>query len=125
MTVSNTASTTFGTVDLSELTGTGRTLTVTGAGNITFGGVIENFAGGGGTAGGLTFNGTYTGTATINQANTYSGTTTLSASTGNFVLGNKAAFGTGTLAANGVTISASTDLSGANAIGNATVNFGW
>jgi fibronectin-binding autotransporter adhesin len=124
LTVSNTGTTTFANVDLSELTGTGRTLTVTGAGNITFGGVIENFAGGGGTAGGLTFNGTYTGTATINQANTYSGTTTLSASTGKFVLGNKAAFGTGTLAANGVTISASTDLSGANAIGNATVNLG-
>jgi fibronectin-binding autotransporter adhesin len=124
LTVSNTGMTTFANVDLSEVTGTGRTLTITGAGNITFGGVIENFAGGGGTAGGLTFNGSYSGTATITQANTYTGTTTLTAGTGKFVLGNKAAFGTGTIAANGVTISASTDLSGANAIANATVNLG-
>jgi fibronectin-binding autotransporter adhesin len=122
LTVSNSGTTTFGTVDLSEATGTGRTLTITGAGNITFGGVIENFSGGGGTAGGLTFNSTYTGTATINGTNTYSGTTTLSK--GTFVLGNKSAFGTGTVAANGVSISASTDLSGTSAIGNATVNFG-
>lgn len=121
LTVSNTGGTTFATVDLSEASATGRTLTLTGAGNVTLG-VIENVAGGGGTAGSLTFNGTYTGTATINGTGTYSGTTTLSA--GTYVLGNKAAFGTSTVALNGVSVSANTDLSGANAIANATVNLG-
>jgi fibronectin-binding autotransporter adhesin len=123
LTVSNSAGTTFGTVNISEAAATGRTLTITGAGNITFGGVIENASAAGAGNGALSFNTGYTGIATINGTNTYSGTTTLSTG-GTFVLGNKSAFGTGTLAMNGVPISASTDLSGANAIANATVNLG-
>lgn len=119
--VNNSGGTIFSTIDLSESTGTGRTLTFTGTGNMTLGGVIENVSGGGGTAGNLTFNASYSGTATINGPNTYSGATTLSA--GTFVLGDKSAFGTSTVGINGVSISASTDLSGANAIGN-TVTLG-
>jgi autotransporter-associated beta strand protein len=45
-------------------------------------------------------------------------------SAGTFVLGNKAAFGTSTVAINGVSVSANTDLNGANKIANATVNLG-
>jgi fibronectin-binding autotransporter adhesin len=114
--INNSANTTLGTIDLSESAGSGRKLTITGSGNVTLGGTIENVAGGGGTAGNLTFNASYSGTATINGTNTYSGATTLSA--GTFVLGNKAAFGTSSVGINGVSISANTNLSGANAIGN-------
>jgi autotransporter-associated beta strand protein len=121
LTVSSTATTTFGGVFLSETIGTGRTLTITGAGNIVINGVIANFNGAG-TAGSLTFNASYSGTATINGTNTYSGTTTLSA--GSFVLGNKAAFGTSSVAINGVSVSANTDLSGANAIANIVTTLG-
>ena len=123
LTVNNSGTTSFGSsVYLSEASGTGRTLTITGSGNVTFGGTIANFNGSG-TAGNLTFNTSYTGTATLSNANTYSGNTTLSASSSSFVLGNKASFGTGTAALNGVGISSNTDLSGSNALTN-TVTLG-
>lgn len=112
-------------VYLSESVGAGRTYTITGAGNVLFSGTIANVdpALGAGAAGSLTFNTGFTGTATINGANTYSGVTTLSTG-GAFVLGNKAAFGTSSVAINGVNVSANTNLSGANAIANASINLG-
>jgi autotransporter-associated beta strand protein len=116
--INNAGTTTFGTVNLSE-NNTVRTLTITGTGKPTFGGVIQNNGNG---AQNLTFDGSFSGTATINGTNTYSGATTLSS--GTFVLGNKAAFGTATVAVNGVSISANTDLSGANAIANTITNGG-
>lgn len=113
LTVTNTGTTTFGTVNLSN-DSTNRTLTITGSGNTVFGGVIQN--GGGSTASNLTFDNSYAGTATINGTNTYSGTTTLT--NGTFVLGNTSAFGTSGVTWGGVNVSASMDLSGANAIAN-------
>jgi autotransporter-associated beta strand protein len=104
-----------GQVFLSDLAGTGRTLTINGAGALTISGAIANFNGAG-TAGNLTYNSTTGGTLTLSGANTYSGVTTLNS--GNIILGNKAAFGTSTVSYDGVTVSASTDLSGANAIAN-------
>ncbi len=112
LTVTNSGTTTFAGVNLSG-NSSGHTLTVTGPGNTVFNGTIAN---GGTGAGGLTFDSGYAGTATINGTNTYSGGTTLTA--GTFVLGNKSAFGTGAVAWSGITASASTDLSGANAIAN-------
>ncbi|MBI3601279.1 MAG: autotransporter-associated beta strand repeat-containing protein, partial [Candidatus Omnitrophica bacterium] len=69
-------------------------LTVTGSGNTTISGVI------GSGAGGLTKSGT--GTLTLSGANTYSGTTTLSAGTLN--INNATALGTGTFTISGGTI---------------------
>jgi autotransporter-associated beta strand protein len=112
LTANNTAAT-FGTVNLTG-DATARSLTFAGPGNVNLNGVVQN--GGTATSGTLVFNSTYSGTATISQANTYAGTTTLSA--GTFVLGNKAAFGTSAVGINGVSMSANTNLSGANAIGN-------
>jgi len=59
--------------------------------------------------------------ANLSQPANYTGNTTLSAGTVN--LGNAGAFGTSAVAMNGVTVSATTDLSGANAIAN-TVSLG-
>jgi autotransporter-associated beta strand protein len=91
-------------------------LTVNGTGALTISGVIANNSAANTLAKNVTLNMT-TGTLTLSNANTYTGTTTLSA--GTLVLGNKAAFGNGgTVGWNGVSTSASTDLSGANAIAN-------
>ncbi|MEY2479605.1 MAG: hypothetical protein QOI04_532 [Verrucomicrobiota bacterium] len=77
-----------GTVDLNATAATGRTLTVTGSGNTTFDGVIQNsFAS---STGNLTYTGT--GILTLNGLNTYTGTTTLSS--GTVAIGNNSAFGT-------------------------------
>jgi len=65
-----------GNVFLSELTGTGRSLTINGTSDVKIGGAIANFSGGAGTAGNLTYSGT--GTLTLAGANTYTGTTTVS-----------------------------------------------
>ncbi|MEO5715948.1 MAG: autotransporter-associated beta strand repeat-containing protein [Luteolibacter sp.] len=76
LTINNSALTTVGgSVYLSEMTGTGRTLSINGSGNTTISGAIANFNGTG-TAGGLTYSGT--GTLTLSNANTYTGTTTIS-----------------------------------------------
>jgi autotransporter-associated beta strand protein len=121
LTVSNTGGVTFNQAFYRSDTATsGKVLSIAGGGNITFNGPIQNYSGGPGLAGTLSFAG-YTGTATINGTNTYTGLTTLG---GTFVLGNNAAFGTSTIAMNGATISASIDLSGVNAIANTTVNLG-
>ena len=112
LTINNTGTTTLNALNLSG-NNTGRNLTVTGTGNVVLNGTTAD---GGTGAGSLTFDSGYAGTATINGANTYSGGTTLTA--GTFVLGNKSAFGTGTVALGGISASASTDLSGANAIAN-------
>ncbi len=86
-----------GTVNLSE-SGTNRILTINGTGNTTISGVVQN--GGGSTASSLTKNGA--GTLTLSNANTYAGTTTLTA--GAIVVGNNAALGTGTISLNGGTL---------------------
>jgi autotransporter-associated beta strand protein len=117
ITANNTAGTTFsGNIFLSDVAGTGRTLLLNGSGAITLSGSIADFNGLG-TAGNLTYNSTTGGTLTLSGSNTYSGTTTLSS--GSVILGNKAAFGTSAVSYDGVTVSASTDLTGANAIANA------
>jgi autotransporter-associated beta strand protein len=89
------------------------TITPTGAGanNLVFNGVIS----GSGT-GPLLKNGT--GNLILNGANTYSGGTTLNG--GLTILGNKQAFGAGTVTASTTTptLQASADLSGANALAN-------
>ncbi|MES2922252.1 MAG: autotransporter-associated beta strand repeat-containing protein [Verrucomicrobiota bacterium] len=119
LTVSGVGTTTVSNLYLSEAQGTGRLLTITGVGNLTLSNIADSAAGIA-TAGssGLSFNSTFTGIATLSNANTYTGTTTVSS--GNFVLGNKAAFGTSAVTLNGGSISANTDLSvaSASAIGN-------
>ncbi len=120
LTVSNSGLTTLSNVYLTD-TATTRTFTVTGAGNVVFGGIIANNSTNNSTADNLTFNSAFSGTATINGTNTYSGLTTLS--NGQFVLGNKSAFGNSTVAINGVNISANNDLSGVNSVGN-SITFG-
>lgn len=120
LTVNNSGLTSFSSLFLTDTANT-RTLTITGAGNILFGGVIANNSTNNSIADNLTFNSAFSGIATINGTNTYSGATTLS--NGQFVLGNKAAFGTSTVAINGVNISANTDLSGVNSVGN-SMTFG-
>ena len=67
-------------VFLSEAVGTGRTLTVAGNGNTTISGVVQNFNGAPGAAGGLTKTGS--GILTLSNTNTYSGTTTIVATSG-------------------------------------------
>lgn len=79
----------IGNINLSN-NNTGRTLTLTGTGATSVTGVIAN---GGTSAGNLTKTGA--GTLTLSGANTYTGATTLSA--GTIVVGNNAAFGTGTV----------------------------
>ena len=115
--VNNGSTLTISTLYLSNAIGTARILIFTGSGNTLLSGTIANASGGAGTASGLTFNSSYTGTATINGTNTYSGTTTLSA--GAIVVGNNAAFGTSVVGANGSAITASSNRVIAN-----TVNFG-
>ena len=98
LTVSNTGGTTFNQAFYrSESAAHGGVVSIAGAGNITFNGPIQNYSGGPGLAGTISFGG-YTGTATINGTNTYTGLTTLH---GTFVLGNKAAFGTSTIGMSG------------------------
>jgi len=77
ITVSNSASTTFSSIVLSE-SGQARTLDMNvGSGGTTVSGVISDGAGAG--AGSLTKDGT--GTLTLSGANTYTGTTTINAGT--------------------------------------------
>ena len=102
---------------LSEAQATGRVVTLNGTGTSTTINAIADSAAGVSSSGasGLILN-SATQTFTLPNANTYSGATTLSA--GTLSLGNKAAFGTSAVAFNGVSISASTDLSGLNKIAN-------
>ena len=105
---SNTLTNNIGTGKLLTLGGqinlsgnnTGHTLTITGAGNITFGGAIQD---GGTGAGGLAFSSSYTGTATISGNNTYTGITTLSSGTIN--ANSATAFGSSSsVVMNGITL---------------------
>jgi fibronectin-binding autotransporter adhesin len=115
LTVNNTGTTTLaGNVFLAPDNTTARGLTIAGSGAVTISGVIANNNAGNSLASAFGVNST--GTVTISNANTYSGATTLSS--GTLILGNKAVFGTGTVGWNGVSTSASTNLSGANAIAN-------
>ena len=80
LSVSNSSQTTLaGGIFLSELTGTGRTLTIDGAGNVAVSGVVSNFNGSGST-GGLTYNGS--GTLALSNANTFTGVMTVNGSGG-------------------------------------------
>lgn len=102
ITVNNTGITTFaGNVFLSENSASGRILTINGTGSAIINGVISNFNGSG-LAGGLTFSGT--GSLTLSNANTYTGTTILSASAGTLNLNNASAIGTGTFTIAGGTL---------------------
>lgn len=116
LTANNSGMTTLaGSVFLAPDNTTARGLTIAGTGPVTISGVIANNNAGNTLASAFTLNSS--GTLTLSNANTYTGTTSLSA--GTLIVGNKSAFGTGTVSWNGVTTSASTDLSGANAIANA------
>ena len=88
-------------------------LTLQGTGNTIINSVIQD----NGAAGSLTIN-NVGGSVALNGNNTYTGTTSLSG--GSVTVGHKAAFGTSALnwAAAATTLSASTDLSGANKITN-------
>lgn len=119
LTVNNGTTTLGGSVFLSENDTNSRTLTLNGSGAVIINGLIKNNSGANSLGSKLTYNSTTGGTLTVNNANTYTGATTLSA--GNVIVGNKQAFGTGAaaiVAMNGVTMSANTDLSGVNAIPN-------
>jgi len=108
----------FGTGTLT-LNGGSRTLNTTAGGTLTIGRLAADT-----TARGFTHGGT--GTLVIQNAAdaSYGGTTTLGATT-TTIIGNKSAFGTGSLVITavasgpGATLQASADLSGANAITNA------
>jgi autotransporter-associated beta strand protein len=96
-------------------------LTINGTGALVISGVIANNSAANTNAKNLTVN-MSTGSLTLSNANTYTGSTTLSS--GTLILGNKQAFGIGgTVAWNGVSTSATTSLTGANAIAN-TGTFG-
>jgi autotransporter-associated beta strand protein len=104
LTINNTAATTLsGPLYLSDVSGTGHTLTISGAaGPTTISGAISNYTAGAGTAGALTKTGG--GTLIISSANnTYSGTTTIGASGGAAVIRAAAtqALGTGTISFDG------------------------
>jgi len=119
LTVNNGTTTQVGNVFLSENDTSSRTLTLNGSGSFVINGIVANNSGANTLGSKLTYNSTTGGTLTLNNANTYTGATTLSA--GNVVLGNKQAFGTGAgaiVAMNGVTFSANTNLTGSNAIAN-------
>ncbi|MGC3969189.1 MAG: autotransporter-associated beta strand repeat-containing protein [Pirellulales bacterium] len=105
---------TIGTIALSESAGTGRTLTLQGAGNTIVTGLVENIAGGGGTSGILTKSGT--GTLTLSLANTYTGGTNLAG--GRIILGTKDSLGTGTLTVTSGTLQVSSAMTGAGSVTN-------
>jgi autotransporter-associated beta strand protein len=92
---------------LEASSGTGAIVdTFNGSGAVTINGGISNGSGSG--ANGLTYSGT--GTLTIGNAGSYSGTTTISS--GAIALGDNAALGTSLLTASGGTLTATTALSG-------------
>lgn len=97
---------------LGAASGSTQTFTQATGGTLTLNGAISSTN----AIAGLTFAGG--GTFNINGANSYTGVTKF-ATGDSIVIGNKSAFGTSTVQANLGTISASTDLSGANAISNA------
>ncbi len=123
LTVNNTGTTALaGGIQLTD-SGTVRTLTITGTGAVVVSGVIID----GVAAGSITKSGT--GTLTLSAANTYTGTTALSA--GTLILGNNSAAGRGVLSlgtatlqssisgltlANNVTLAGTTIFSGSNDI---------
>ncbi len=108
-----------GNVYLSEASGTGRTLTFGGNnnGSGTISGVIANYNGGAGTAGGITKAGT--GTLTLTGTNTYTGTTTVLTNGGALLInGNNSA------ASGIVTVGTNSTLGGSGIIGGISTNNG-
>ena len=106
-----------GNVFLSEASLTGRTLTIAGTGNTNISGVIANYSGGAGTAGGLTVSNT--GITTLSNNNTYTGLTTMNGAGLLVLSGNNSA------ASGGVTVSAANgivDVANANGLGSGTVS---
>ncbi len=81
-------------LSVATVTPAGNIATINGNGNMVQTGVW------GATAGGITYGGT--GTLTLSQANTYTGTTTLNS--GELIINNSTALGTGTFIINGGTI---------------------
>ncbi|HXL79339.1 MAG TPA: C25 family cysteine peptidase [Pyrinomonadaceae bacterium] len=114
-TINNSVTTLAGNVFLAESDSVSRTLSIAGSGVLSINGLITNNSGANTLSSNLQLNSVNV-TLKLTNANTYTGTSTLA--NGTLVLGNKAAFGTGTVAWNGVTTSASTDLSGVNALSN-------
>ncbi len=109
--ISGSALTLAGNVYLSDVVGTGRTLTLRGTGDTNVTGVIANYNGAG-VAGNLTIN-TASGVTTLSNANTYTGTTNLTAGTLRI---------TGSLGNSAVTVGAGTlELNAASAVGQNTV----
>ncbi|HEX4412565.1 MAG TPA: autotransporter-associated beta strand repeat-containing protein, partial [Lacipirellulaceae bacterium] len=119
LTLSNTAGTTLGAINLSEAAATGRTLTLTGNNNVTITGPIQNASTAGAGNGALTFNSAFHGTATLSGASTYTGATTISG--GTVLATNTSGSATGTGA---VTTAAGTTLGGTGTIGGAVTNKG-
>lgn len=93
ITVLNNATTTFaGTVFISNLSGVGRTLEISGTGAVVIDGVVRDFNGAG-AAGTLAYRGS--SILTLNNTNTYSGGTVLSQQEGTIIALKDGAFGTG------------------------------
>ncbi|MGA2443220.1 MAG: autotransporter-associated beta strand repeat-containing protein, partial [Tepidisphaeraceae bacterium] len=104
--INDTAITTFsGPVYLSNNLTNGRTLDISGSGNLLISGVVAD-ANGAGLSGSLTYNGT--GSLSLSNSNTYSGTTTLGA--GTLIVNNTSgsATGTGNVTLNGGVLASGT-----------------
>jgi fibronectin-binding autotransporter adhesin len=105
LTVTNSALTTInGNVFLSESDSVARSLTINGTGNVTINGVVTNNNVGNTLGSPLKYSGT--GTLTLNNANTYSGGTSINATGGTLIANHDGALGSGnvTLSITGVTV---------------------
>ncbi len=112
LTVDNSGGTTLaGGVFLSDSATSGRTFTINGAGPMTISGQVADFDGVG-LPGSLVYSGS--GVLTLSAANSYTGTTTLTA--GTVAVGDDGALGTGILVFNGGSLQAS---GGPHAVSNA------
>jgi autotransporter-associated beta strand protein len=97
-----------GSVDINQNAATTRTLTLNGAGDITFNGVVQNSAVG--STGKLVYSGT--GTLTLANANTFTGGTTISS--GTVIVSASGSLGTGSVSLTGGSVTLT--LSGASQI---------
>jgi autotransporter-associated beta strand protein len=105
-----------GNVNIDQVTGTGRALTIAGTGNTTISGVIQDFSGGPGTAhGALAI--TNTGITTLSAADTYGGATTLSAGT---LIVSGSLSGSSSTTVTNATLAGTGSITGPVTIGNGT-----